>query len=233
MAIRRAKQKQQVIEKLSQSAPPGEVFITTVHVETGPSPWLNVLFEEIPGLLLIIALMRRMYFLTLTNTSVVINTASRWNNRPGEVVAVFPRHMFPASQVKRARVWSKIYVQFPNQPKATRLNVHGYWRNELDQLLAVLPPTAFHDGQLPPQAQAVQQAQGQYPGQFPGQQPQGQFPQGQYPQPGRIPGQPPQGQLPQPGQFPPPAQFPPAQPQFPNQQPVQPPVPMGKNPYQN
>ena len=165
MAIRRAKQKKQVIEKLSQSAPPGEVFITTVHVETGPSPWLNVLFEEIPGVMLVVALMRRMYFLTLTNTSVVVNSASRWNNRPGEVVAVFPRDAFPASQVKRARVWSKIYVQFPNSDKATRLNVHGYWRAEFDQLLATLPPTAFVDGELPPQAVAVQQAQGQFPNQ--------------------------------------------------------------------
>ena len=208
MAIRRAKQKQQVIEKLSQSAPPGEVFITTVHAETGPSPWLNVIFEEIPFLILIIALTRKMYFLTLPNTSVVINSASRWNNRPGEVVAVFPRHLFPASQVKRARVWSKIYVQFPNSPKAIRLNVHGYWRNEFDQLLAALPPSAFHNGEVPAQAQAVQQAQGQ---QFPAQ---GQF-------------QPPQGQFPQQGQFPP------AQPQLPQQQQAQQPVPMEKNPYQN
>ena len=225
MAIRRAKQKQQVIEKLSHSAPPGEVFITTVHCETGPSPWLNILFEEIPGLMLLVALTRKMYFLTLTNTSVVVNTASRWNNRPGDVVAVFPRHMFPASRVNRARIWSKIYVQFPNTPKAIRLNVHGYWRNEFDQLLATLPPTAFDDGQLPPQALAVQQAQGQFPGQgFPAQ---GQFPQqaqGQFPQQQPYPGQP-QGQ------------FPPAQPQYPAQPPVpgqqQYPVPMEKNPYQN
>jgi hypothetical protein len=208
VAIRRAKQKQQVIEKLSHSAPPGEVFVTTVHVETGPSPWLNVLFEEIPGLLLVVALMRKMYFLTLTNTSVVVNTASRWNNRPGEVVAVFPRHAFPASQVKRARVWSKIYVQFPNSPKPTRLNVHGYWRNEFDQLLATLPPTAFVDGQLPPQALAVQQAQGQYPAQA------------QYPAQGQIPAQ---GQYQQPQVAPVPQQH-----QIPQGQ-----VPLEKNPYQS
>ena len=159
VAIRRAKQKQQVIEKLSQSAPPGEVFITTVHVETGPSPWLNILFEEIPGALLVVALLRRMYFLTLTNTSVVINSANRWNNRPGDVVAVFPRHLFPASRVNRARVWSKIYVQFPNEPKPTRLNVHGYWRNEFDQLLAALP----QQPSIPAQGTPTQGAPSQSP----------------------------------------------------------------------
>src|SRR5205814_3771174 len=34
VAIRRAKQKQQVIEKLSSTAPAGETFIATVHCET-------------------------------------------------------------------------------------------------------------------------------------------------------------------------------------------------------
>ena len=39
---------EQVIENLSQVAPPGEQFIACIHCETGPSPWLNMLFEEIP-----------------------------------------------------------------------------------------------------------------------------------------------------------------------------------------
>lgn len=139
MAIRRAKQKQQVIEKLASSAPAGETFIATVHCETGPSPWLNAVFDEIPLVGLIVALTRQQYFLTLTNTSVVVNTASRFTNRPGEVVVAFPRHAIPASNVKRATVWSKMYLQFPGRPKATRLNIHRYWRGEFDQLIAALP----------------------------------------------------------------------------------------------
>ena len=83
MAIRRAKQKAQVIEKLARSAPPGETFITTVHTETGPSPWLNALFDELPLVGMIVALSRNQYFLTVTNTSIVINSANRFNNRPG------------------------------------------------------------------------------------------------------------------------------------------------------
>ncbi|MGF1429383.1 hypothetical protein [Kitasatospora sp. LaBMicrA B282] len=149
MAIRRAKQKAQVIEKLSQVAPPGETFIACVHVETGPSPWLNAIFDEIPGLGLIVALTRRFYFLTLTSSSVVVNTASRWTNRPGEVVGVFPRHAFPVTRVKRATVWSSMYLIFPGETKPTRLNIHRYWRNEMDQLSAVFPPAAMADGSLP------------------------------------------------------------------------------------
>jgi hypothetical protein len=139
VAIRRAKQKQQVIEKLASSAPAGETFIATVHCETGPSPWLNAIFDEIPLVGLIVALTRQQYFVTLTNTSVVINSANRFTNRPGDVVAAFPRHAVPASKIKRGTVWSRMYLQFPAEGKATRLNIHRYWRGEFDQLLAALP----------------------------------------------------------------------------------------------
>jgi hypothetical protein len=139
LAIRRAKQKQQVIEKLSSVAPAGETFIACVHCETGPSPWLNALFDEVPVLGLVVALTRRFYFLTLTNTSIVVNSANRFTNRPGDVVAAFPRDAVPVSRVKRAAVWSSLYLQFPGEGKPTRLNVHRYWRGELDQLIAAFP----------------------------------------------------------------------------------------------
>jgi hypothetical protein len=139
MAILRATQKRQVMEKLASVAPPGEHFIACVHAETGPSPWLNALFDRIPGVGLAVALTRKYYFFTLTNTSVVVNSASRWTNRPGEVVASFPRVDFPVSNFNRAAVWSKFYVQFPGTAKPTRLNVHRFWRGELDQLSASFP----------------------------------------------------------------------------------------------
>lgn len=147
MAIRRAKQKQQVIAKLSAEAPAGEQFIACVHTETGPSPWLGALLDEIPIVGLVVQLSRKFYFFTLTNTSVVVNSASRFSNRPGPVVAVFPRHDFPVSNFNRAAVWSKFYVQFPNTDKPTRLNIHRYWRAELDQLAQAFPAGAQVGGQ--------------------------------------------------------------------------------------
>jgi hypothetical protein len=139
MAIRRAKQKAQVIAKLSQQAPPGETFIACVHVETGSSPWLGILLDEIPLVGFIVQMMRKFYFLTLTNTSIVINTCSRYRNQPGDIVASYPREAFPASRIKRGTVWSVMYLEFPNNSKPTRLNIHRYWRNEFDQLTAALP----------------------------------------------------------------------------------------------
>ena len=67
MALGRSTMRKQVIENLSQVAPPGEQFIACIHAETGPSPWLNILFEEIPFAMLIVQILRKYYFLTLTN----------------------------------------------------------------------------------------------------------------------------------------------------------------------
>jgi hypothetical protein len=139
VAIRRAKQKSQVIAKLSANAPAGETFIACVHGETGPSPWLNAIFDEIPFVGLIVSLTRRFYFFTLTNTSVVVNSANRFTNRPGEIVAAFPRAEFPVSGYNRGAVWSKFYLQLPGSGKPNRINVHRYWRNELDQLAMAFP----------------------------------------------------------------------------------------------
>jgi hypothetical protein len=151
MAIRRATQKAQVIAKLQESAPPGEVFIASVHCETGPSPWLNAIFDEVPVLGTVIALTRKFYFITLTNTSIVVNTASRFTNRPGEVVFAFARNAFPVTSFNRATLWSNMYVQFPGGSKPTRLNIHRYWRDEFDQLLAALPQPAQIPAQAPGQ----------------------------------------------------------------------------------
>ena len=157
MAIRRAKQKAQVIEKLAQQAPPGETFIACVHCETGPSPWLNALFDEVPFLGLIMAFTRKFYFITLTNTSILVNSASRYTNRPGDIVYAFPRGAFPVVKTKRAAVWSSMFVQFPNQSKPTRLNIHRYWRNEFDQLLTAIPQPAVPGQGAPGQPVAYPQ----------------------------------------------------------------------------
>ncbi len=139
MAIRKATQKAQVIEKLATFVPAGERYIATVHAETGPSPWLNSLFDQVPLLGIIISLTRQFYFFTLTDQAVIVNSANRFTNRPGDVVVVYHRNQVPGSRVNRAGLWSKFYFQFPNRAKPVRLNVHRYWRTEMDQLVAVFP----------------------------------------------------------------------------------------------
>ncbi|HEU0240986.1 MAG TPA: hypothetical protein VFR11_17145 [Micromonosporaceae bacterium] len=142
MAIRRSTQKKQVIQQLMQVAPPGEQFVACVHCETGPSPWLGIIFDEVPLLGIVITFLRRFYFITMTNTSVVMNTAGRFSNRPGAIIYSFPRQAFPVVKLKRARLWSSMYVQLPGTARPTRLNISRYWRTEFDQLITGLPAPA-------------------------------------------------------------------------------------------
>ena len=142
MAIRRKTQKAQVIAQLQQVAPPGEQFLACVHCESGPSPWLSLIYDEVPFLGTIVYWMRQFMFITVTSSHVVINSANRLTNRPGPVLYSFPRNQFPLVSAKRAALWSALYVQLPNKPKPTRLNVDRYWRSELDQMMANLPAPA-------------------------------------------------------------------------------------------
>ena len=83
---------------------------------------------------LVIALTRRFYFLTVTSEHVVLNSANRFTNRPGQLLGSWPRTQFPISKVKRGRVWSVAYVPLDGgNPK--RINIHRYWRGEFDALL--------------------------------------------------------------------------------------------------
>lgn len=244
MALRRSKMREQVIQNLSQVAPPGEQFIACIHCETGPSPWLNILFEEIPFAMLIVTLMRKYYFITLTNGHLVVNRASRLSNRPKELVVAIPLQQVQISGIKKGKLWSRLYLQFPGEAKLERINFHRIWNSDIDQFIQRFPHALEDPSQAPAGGgyqQAYQQApqqayqqqpalQGGYQGQQQGyQQPavpqQGQpMPQQYQQQPGgyqqggypqQQPGVPPQGQYP--GQRPAAPQQYPGQQQYPDQ----------------
>jgi hypothetical protein len=228
MPLTRAGMRNKVIENLSQVAPPGEQFIACVHAETGPSPWLNIVFEQVPFLVLIVQSMRKYYFITLTNSTIVVNRATRLANRPKEVVAAIPISASPIAGIKKGRLWSRMYFQFPGEPKVTRINFHRIWNADVDRFIAAMPhavhgaPATAAFAPLPQQGyyqdpnQPVQQyAQPQFPQQgMPQQQYQQPYPQQQYPQQ-QYPAQPQQPQFPQ--QQPYPQQQAYQQPQFPQQ----------------
>jgi hypothetical protein len=140
MAVRKAKIQEQVMQKFTEVAPPGEQVNVFFEALTGPSPWLVAALSEIPLVGLIVALVRSIYFVALTNTSVVVVGASKFTNRPTNLVAA--EHFAEAkfSDLKIAPVWSKVYYQMPGQAKPTRLNVHRKWRNELDALVRAVGP---------------------------------------------------------------------------------------------
>ena len=147
MAVTKAGMRKQVVENLSLVAPPGEQFIACVHGMTGPSPWLDGVLGA-----LIMQSLRKYYFVTLTNTSVVINRAGRIANRPKEIVAAVPLQSGAVTMVQKNALWSKLYVQFPGEAKPTRIHVHRIWSKDLDAFLAVAVNPAV--AQLPAQGSA-------------------------------------------------------------------------------
>ena len=141
MAVRKSKIQEQVQQKFAEVAPPGEQVTVFFEAMTGPSPWLVALLREIPLVGLIIALTRSVYFVALTNTSVVIVGANKFTNRPTNLVAAEPFSEAKFSNLNVAAVWSKVYYQLPGQAKPSRLNVHRKWRNELDALVRSIGPS--------------------------------------------------------------------------------------------
>jgi hypothetical protein len=140
MPIRRAKDKARAVAKLSGIVSAGERFITCLQAETGPrSRFYSQFLDPIPGLGLAMVLTRKFYFLTLTDSSVTVHSATRWTNQPGDVIATFPRDAFPASNYSQATAWRTFDLQLPDAPRPVKRNVHPMWRGELDQLAAAFP----------------------------------------------------------------------------------------------
>ncbi|MEU5836581.1 hypothetical protein ABZ820_23315 [Streptomyces diacarni] len=220
MAFRKATMKKQVAEVIAQQAP-GDQPLVSVWAVAGPTPWLSVGFLGLIGQFLI-----KYYFITVTEQALLFHRMSRFSQRPKEIVHAIPREQAHTlfGEIQLNPLWSFYHMALPGEAKQVRINVHRMWRNELEQLLAIVNGAAGPQGYAQPQQayappqqgyapqpqQAAPQAppQGQpyaQPQQAPGGYQQPQAPQqqpGPYygaPQPG-APAAPPQ-QLPQPGPY--------------------------------
>ena len=140
MPIRRVQDKAKATAKLSGMVPAGQRFVACLQAETGPrSRFYSRVLDPIPGLGLAMVLARKFYFFTLTDSSVLVNSAARWSNQPGGVIAAFPRDAFPASNYDKSAEWRAFALRFPGAARPTRLSVHPMWDAELDQLAAAFP----------------------------------------------------------------------------------------------
>jgi len=150
MALTRSGMRKQVVEALTSVAPPGEQFIACLHGMTGPSPWIDGLIGGIGAL--IMQSFRKYYFVTLTNTSVVINRAGRVANRPKEIVAAIPLAAGPIASVNKSAVWGKLFIQFPGEAAPTKINVHRIWGADLDRFAEALAAAGGAGATIPAQA---------------------------------------------------------------------------------
>ncbi|UNS96406.1 hypothetical protein MMF93_07730 [Streptomyces tubbatahanensis] len=198
MAFRKATMKKQVAEAIAQQAP-GDQPLVSVGTVAGPTPWLSVGFLGLIGQFLI-----KYYFITVTEQALLFHRMSRFSQRPKEIVHAIPREQAHTlfGEIQLNPLWSFYYMALPGEAKQVRINVHRMWRNELEQLLALVNGAAGPQGYAQPQQAYAPPQQGYAP------QPQQAAPQAppqgqQYAQPQQAPGgyQQPQAPQQQPGPY--------------------------------
>src|SRR5205823_10919902 len=101
---------------------------------------------------------QRYYFIVVTDRRVVFMKASMFTGRPKGLAWADPRGAAQISDVDLDNaVWSKFRYRRP-EGKEVRINVHRFWREDGQQVVAVLQGQAA-PAQLPPQPQVPQAPQ--------------------------------------------------------------------------
>lgn len=133
MAMRKATIKEQVAQAIALANPSDRPHVTIATV-TGPSPWLTNALGLIGQLLV------KFYFVTVTDQAVVLHRYNRFTQRPQEVAYAIPRDQAQQllGDVQRNPLWSSFRFLLPGEMQPTRLNVHRIWRDEMDQVIAMV-----------------------------------------------------------------------------------------------
>jgi hypothetical protein len=159
MAFRKEKIKEQYNAVIPTALEPGEQVLAGTYTQTGPSPWL----QGGLGLILMLIMGAKWYYLVVTDRRVIWFRGSMWNARPKGTFEAEPRSAAQIHDVDVDNViWSKFRIQ--KAGKDTRVNVHRIWRDEVQQLVGVLagqatpqpmqPQPQPQPGMTPPPAQS-------------------------------------------------------------------------------
>jgi hypothetical protein len=158
MAIRKEKIKEQFNAVIPAALEPGEQVLAGTYCQTGPSPWL----QGGIGLLIMLLMGAKWFYIVVTDRRLLWFRASMWTQRPkggapeADLRSAVQIHDVDVDNV----IWSKFRVQRQGG-KDVRVNVHRFWREEVQQMVGVL--TGGAQQTLPP---PVPGAQPPAPGQF-------------------------------------------------------------------
>ena len=140
MALRKETIKKQFMEALPSMLEPGEQVQTGTFCVSGPNPLFSQGLFGIIGLLLF---QMRWYFVAVTDRRVVFVKASYWTGRPVGFGWADPRSSASISDVNlSAKVWGHFKYTSPTKPSAIRLNVHRWWLEEGNAVVAALSPAS-------------------------------------------------------------------------------------------
>ena len=149
MAVRKETIKQQFGQALQRGVlEPGESLRGGFYCQTGPSPWW---FGAI-GVLIMLALGLRYYFIAVTDRRIVWMKASFFSARPKSLAWADPLGSAAISNVvANAKLWNVFTYQRPGQ-KQLRVNVNRYWADELRDALATMQGAVAPPNPAPAQA---------------------------------------------------------------------------------
>jgi hypothetical protein len=151
MAVRKETIKQQFTQALPSVLEPGERVEAATYLVSGPSPmWVAGIFGVIGMLLLNV----RYYFVAVTDRRVIFYAASFWSGRPKGLAWADPRGSVSISDVVTdAKLWNHLSYARPGLGKPLRLNVHTFWREEMKAVVAVLTTPPAPGAWMPPPPQ--------------------------------------------------------------------------------
>lgn len=163
MAVRRSTVKRTVGPALYRVMEPGDQIIAGTWAQTGPALWLEMLggipfvlmvagittsatFQPFAPLFsvvlpLVLVFVRKPVFVAVTQRQLICYRLGRMDNAPGRLLFCAPvsatRVTYLGSSGPR---WKAIRYEGPGaEGRSLRLNVGGRWRQDLDEVLAVLP----------------------------------------------------------------------------------------------
>jgi hypothetical protein len=129
MAFKKNTIRQQFTEALGPLLEPGEQVRAGGYAVSGPSPLLTGAI----GIVLMLLLGMRYYYLAVTDRRVLFMRASLFSQRPKGLAFAYPVSSVSITATTMARLWSNFRLQPPGG-KPIRLNFHKIWRDEMQQV---------------------------------------------------------------------------------------------------
>jgi hypothetical protein len=146
MAFRRETIKRQFGEARQAFLEPGEQGVAEAFTISGPSPWLM----GVLGVIVMLILGQRYYFVTVTDRRVLFMKASLMTGRPKGLAWADPRSTVTLEDVTEGKLWSRLFYLRPGVKKL-RLNFHRIWRDDMNAVVnALRVPTSPPPPPQPP-----------------------------------------------------------------------------------
>lgn len=155
MAFRKATINAQFEIAIQAVLEPGERVETCTLAQSGPTPWLT----GAVGILMMLVLGMRYYFIAVTDRRVLFMRASLMTVKPNGIAWADQRGAGRVFEIDAdASLWNHFKYERPGDGEVTRFNVHRIWRDELRGVLSAMTTRWTGTPPAPPPSVPASQA---------------------------------------------------------------------------